>query len=63
METTKEFMARIVAELAEARLEICKLQRTLSIAEKYLGSIALSHPHLVPNEKIADNEYRLTIYD
>ena len=42
---------------------IKQLEAKLAIADGYLCSIALHHPHLVPNEKISDNEYRLTIYD
>lgn len=44
------------AQLAEAN-------KNGAIAEEYLCSLVVSHPHLVPHDKISDTEYRLTIYD
>jgi hypothetical protein len=38
-------------------------ERLLAIADGYLSSIALHHPHLVPIERVGEDEYRLTIYD
>ena len=40
-----------------------RMRGQLAIADGYLCSIALHHPHLVPNECVGENEYRLTIYD
>ncbi len=39
------------------------IENKLKIAEGYLCSLVVTHPHLVPNEKLSDGNYRLTIYD
>ena len=39
------------------------IENKLKIAEEYLCSLVVTHPHLVPNEKLSDGNYRLTIYD
>lgn len=39
-----------------------RLKEKIKIAEEYLHHIAITHPHLIPTQKIKDG-YRLTIYD
>ena len=53
---------RLHNDIGELLQIVDSVKENLEIADGYLCSLALSHPHLVPNEKTADG-YRLTIYD
>jgi len=58
-----EKLNEYIDKTVTAEAENTRLREQIAIADEYLCSIALHHPYLVPNEKIGDNEYRLTIYD
>ena len=54
---------QLLSHITALEAENTVLRGQIKIADGYLCSLVLSHPHLVPNEKVGENEYRLTIYD